>query len=141
IFYHAVTLTSDRKMGGEMLIAVPKSESEHFAKYYGMDPRGRSSLVLSGNLLLGHRPHPPMRKGEQGSPGPAPETTGTAETTGTGTKPARQFGKGGVWFVDYKGMNADLFRNNKDIQIPDGAEGGGGERRGPGRLWGPRANP
>ena len=151
MFYHAMTLSSDRKMGGEILVAVPNDSSSQFAKYYGLDPRGRSSLVMNGTLLLGHRPGPRHMRGPHGQQGGAPgtpETTGTTElsgtdstpvTTGTGNKPHRhpRLEPGGIWFVDYKGLSADLFSKHPDLQIPDSP--GGGEDAP--RPEGPRHHP
>jgi len=139
IFYHAMTMTADRKPGGEMLIAVPKTESEHFARYYGMDFHGNTTHPLSGTLLLAHRPHPPFHEGQPNPPAPstgAPATSGTnatsssdgiTETSGTnanGNEPVRRH-RPGVWFVDYKGLSADLFDKNKGIELPE--MGGPGE--------------
>jgi hypothetical protein len=157
IFYHAMTMTTDRRPGGTMLIAVPKAESERFARYYGLDPRGRNSLPLSGTLLLAHRPHPPHAKREHNPPAPTPAASdSSAEPTpaasdvppadSTDTKPPTRPHRAGVWFVDYKGLSADLFSKHKDIELPEesgpvmndrppheGPSGGpqGGGRRGP----------
>lgn len=51
ICFNAKTHKFDNKFGGNIQIVVPKGESEHFASYYGMNPRGKSSRILSGTLL------------------------------------------------------------------------------------------
>ena len=131
IFYHAMTLTVDRKPGGEMIIAVPKDQSEHFAHYYGLDFHGRNSRILSGTLLLAHRPHPPFGRRDHDSAEPAPTASPTpAESSPTASatpatdsnenKPPKQPHRAGVWFVDYKGLSADLFSKHKEIELPEG---------------------
>jgi len=133
IFYHAMTLTPERKLGGEILVAVPKKESEHFAHYYGMDPHGRNSRILSGTLLLAHRHHPPFHKR------PSDSNAGP-EATPEGNEAARKHEARGVWFVDYKGLSADLFSKNKELDLPEG--GGAGDnphqQGGPNGPGGPR---
>jgi hypothetical protein len=119
IYYHAMTMNVDRRFGGEILIAVPRSESEHFARYYGLDPRGRTSRLLSGTLLLAHRPHPPFHRDQsdlQNSPGGEPAVSGT--NPGDYEHPRGH--ESGIWFVDYKGLSADLFGKHKDVQLPEG---------------------
>ena len=128
IFYHAMTLTPDRKQGGEILIAVAKKESEHFARYYGMDPHGRNSRILSGTLLLAHRPHPPFHRH------PSDSNTGPDAAT----EPAKKHEARGVWFVDYKGMNADLFSKNKELGLPEGGGPGDNQHRPAGPAGGGR---
>ena len=100
IFYHAATLTVDRRPGGEMLIAVPKSESQQFAGFYGLNPHGRSSRILSGTLLLRRGPHFFWHKIRRNS---TPLTGGTTQVTGTtsnGYNPDNRFDRSGEWFVD-----------------------------------------
>ena len=52
-FFRVMTLDrSDRKFGGEILVAVPSSEAERFAKKYGTDFEGRyESDSLKGTFL------------------------------------------------------------------------------------------
>ena len=142
IFYHAMTMASTRKPGGEILIAVPKDSSSQFASLFGMDPHG-GTRILTGTLLLGHHPHPP-HQGPPDAAEPAPSVTGTSGTSSSGNPPARQ--RSGVWFVDYKGLSSELLSNNPDIQIPDGPGGPGGHPfpEGPGggpNSQGPRKGP
>lgn len=133
IFYHAMTMTLDHKIGGEMLIAVSKTESEHFARTFGLDFHGRNARSLSGTLLLAHRPHPPFHRDQpnpQGSPGGTPEASGTNSND---TEHHRH--EPGIWFVDYKGLNADLFSKHKDIELPEMGGPGPGAGQGPGPRW------
>jgi hypothetical protein len=112
MFYNAVTLTADRKPGGEILVAVPKDGSEHFAQSYGMNPRGKNSRILSGTLLLARNPRPSLCKEPNHSPGTATskvETGGGALKEGT---PVKRIDQAGTWFVDYKGLNAAIFNKS-----------------------------
>lgn len=56
-FFRVVTLDrSDRKFGGEILVAVPSGEAERFAKKYGTDFEGRyESDSLKGTFLSAGR--------------------------------------------------------------------------------------
>jgi len=110
IFYHAATITADRKLGGEILIAVPKTESEHFARFYGMNHHGRSSRILSGTLLLRRGPHFFWHKIRNHNS--TLSTGGTTQVTGTTSNestPDKRFDRSGEWFVDYKGLSSDIF--------------------------------
>lgn len=68
------------------------------------------------------RPRPPFRRREHDSAEPAPTAPETPATDPNEKKPHKRFDRGGVWFVDYKGLSADLFSKHKEIEIPEGSE-------------------
>ena len=123
MFYHAMTETLEHKPGGEMLICVPKDESEHFARFFGMDPRNRNVRILSGTFRLAHHHHPHKdHPGDQNDNAAAPVVSGTN---------ADDRHEGGVWFVDYKGLDKDILDKNPDLELPQGG-GPGDHHDGPG---------
>jgi len=121
IFYHAMTETLDHRPGGEILIAVPKKDSEHFARFYGMDGRNRNMHILSGTLLVAHHHHP-HRDHPEGpdAQAPAPDSGPAVSGTNANNNEHRDRHEPGTWFVDYKGLNKDLFAQNPDIDLPAG---------------------
>ena len=146
IFYHANTETLDHRPGGEMLICVPKSESEHFSRFFGMDPHNRNIRVLSGTFRLAHHHHP--RKDHPGDQNDNNDPAPTVSGTNTDTHGDRH--EGGVWFVDYKGQDKDILDKAPDLELPagggdhhDGPDGGGAGSNGggPGPGPGPRNGP
>lgn len=51
VSYNATTRTFNNKFGGIITVNVPQSESERFASFYGLNPHGMNSHILSGKLL------------------------------------------------------------------------------------------
>ncbi|MGB8352928.1 MAG: hypothetical protein WCD79_03495 [Chthoniobacteraceae bacterium] len=130
IFYHANTETLDHRPGGEMLICVPKSESEHFSRFYGMDPHNRNIRILSGTFRLAHHHHP-----HKDHPGDQNDNDAAPIVSGTNAGDHADHHEGGVWFVDYKGQDKDILDKNPDLELPagggpgdhhDGPDGGNG---------------
>jgi hypothetical protein len=100
-FFRAMTIDrSDRRAGGDILVAVPASEAASFARKYGTDFEGRwESDMLKGTFLSATR-------GDGGTRGP------------------------GLWLVDTTGKLADLIATKQFALPGEGklAEAGPGPR-------------